>query len=77
MPYHIHIDERGIERLLRTFLKTDTIVEPKKTVRVLFSYGFFRHFNHIPRISKKLFLLVFMNNEYSFLLTNLQIKPLY
>jgi len=58
MPYHIHIDELGIERLLRTFLKTDTIVE-KKTVRVLFSYGFFRHFNHIPRISKKLFLLVF------------------
>ena len=30
MPYHIHIDERGIERLLRSFLKTDTIVEPKK-----------------------------------------------
>ena len=46
-------------------------------MRVLFSYGFFRHFNHIPRISKKLLVLVFMNNEYSFLLTNLQIKPLY
>lgn len=35
MPYHIHIDELGIERLLRTFLKTDTIVEKKNRESII------------------------------------------
>lgn len=38
MPYHIHIDERGIERLLRTFLKTNTIVEKNRESIILLRF---------------------------------------